>query len=336
MIYVKDTGHVWSWDDVAGKWNDAGRFGVGNLDDGNAQGQMLIWDDGNSRWVPTDVTRIPTGNQEGDVPEWDATQGEWVPGRPRLGNEDNIYLPGDPATVGAVPVYDGTNDDFTVRPLKLEDLEDGPGFAVALNGDLLAWDDSLKRYVPTTPPAGTLVGLTDVDATTANAGDIITADGAGRFSATAPTAYTKAETDSALARIVAGIEHGIAVQSIANDPPTAPAADEAYIVGTTPTGVFVGHANDVALWTGTAWTFTAPAAKEAHLVEDVGFIFGWTGTPLAWTKISQAGPAGAKGDKGDKGDIGPVGPGLIQAMTQSQYNALAVKDPKVLYVTYGT
>jgi hypothetical protein len=131
----------------------------------------------------------------------------------------------------------------------------------------------------------------------------------------------------------------MSVQSIANDPPTAPAVDEAWIVGTTPTGVFVGHANDVALWTGTAWTFSPPQAKEAHLVEDQAAIYSWSGTPLAWAKVSIAGPAGPKGpkgDKGDKGDIGPVGPGLIQAMTLSAYNALAVKDPNVLYVTYGT
>jgi len=53
-----------------------------------------------------------------------------------------------------------------------------------------------------------------------------------------------------------------------------------------------------------------------------------------WKNVTLA--AGPKGDKGDVGPAGPVGPGLIQAMTLSAYNALAVKDPNVLYVTYGT
>jgi hypothetical protein len=338
MVITKDTGHIWGWDENTGAWVDGGQI-VSGIDDGTEQGQLPTWDTGNNRWVATDWVRMPTGNQKGDTPTWDDAQQEWVPRRPRIGDEDNITLPTDASAAdGAVPVYEMFADEFIVRQLSIQELSDGPGRLGPLAGDVLAWDDAERRWLPTTPPDGLLVDLLDVDAKTAKDGDILTADGAGLFVAKppAPAGYTKLEIDDRLAKILVGIEHGAAVQAIANDPPAAPVTDETYIVGTVPTGAWVGKANQLAAWNGTAWVFTSPQVKEAHLVESEASIYAWTGTPLAWSKVSVAGPAGPVGPVGPKGDIGPVGPGLIQAMTLSAYNALAVKDPKVLYVTYGT
>jgi hypothetical protein len=338
MVITKDTGHLWAWDDNAGVWVDGGQI-VSGIDDGTIQGQLPTWDTGNNRWVATDWVWMPTGNQEGDNPTWDDAQQEWVPRRPRLGDEDNVTLPTDASAAdGAVPVYEMFADEFIVRQLSIQELSDGPGRLGPLAGDVLAWDDAERRWLPTTPPDGLIVDLLDVDAKTAKDGDILTADGAGLFVAKppAPAGYTKLEIDDRLAKILIGIEHGAAVQAIANDPPAAPVAAESYIVGTVPTGAWVGQANQLAAWNGTAWIYSAPQAKEAHLVQAEASIYAWTGTPLAWSKVSVAGPAGPVGPAGPKGDVGPVGPGLIQAMTLSAYNALAVKDPKVLYVTYGT
>lgn len=43
-----------------------------------------------------------------------------------------------------------------------------------------------------------------------------------------------------------------------NTPPGSPAADDLYVVGTSPTGAWVGYAGYLAQWSGTAWIFTAP------------------------------------------------------------------------------
>lgn len=46
------------------------------------------------------------------------------------------------------------------------------------------------------------------------------------------------------------------VTAIRNDPPVAPAAGAAWIVGTAPTGAWSGRADAVAWWTEGGWRFT--------------------------------------------------------------------------------
>ena len=45
------------------------------------------------------------------------------------------------------------------------------------------------------------------------------------------------------------------VQATQNTPPGSPAEGQAWIVGTVPTGAWVGHANQLAGWFGGAWLF---------------------------------------------------------------------------------
>lgn len=53
----------------------------------------------------------------------------------------------------------------------------------------------------------------------------------------------------------------LAVQSVGiNTPPTAPAVDERHIVGTAPTGAWVGRAATVAVWQDGGWVFYTPRA----------------------------------------------------------------------------
>ena len=51
------------------------------------------------------------------------------------------------------------------------------------------------------------------------------------------------------------------VQSILSTPPGSPASGAHYLVGAAATGDWTGKGNNVALWGGAAWTFTAPAAR---------------------------------------------------------------------------
>jgi hypothetical protein len=187
--------------------------------------------------------------------------------------------------------------------------------------------------VPTAPK---LASLTDVAVTGATIGNLLTSDGAGRWAAQPPAAYTKAEVDTRINAVVSGLEHGVSVQAIANSPPATPVADEIYIVGTAPTGAWVGNANSLALWGGTAWTFTPPQAKESHLVEDQEAVYAWNSTTRIWAKVAQ----GTTASTGDGMPVGaivmwPVGsiPANYLELNGARFDAVAYPD---LYRTLNT
>jgi hypothetical protein len=98
--------------------------------------------------------------------------------------------------------------------------------------------------------------------------------------------YTKAEIDDKVTKLVSGLEHGAAVKSIQDNPPTTPVQYELYIVGKRPSGDWAVHANELAEWDGTAWVFRAPTAGETHLNEVDGGSWTWNATAGVWSKIS--------------------------------------------------
>jgi hypothetical protein len=51
-------------------------------------------------------------------------------------------------------------------------------------------------------------------------------------------------------------------------PPGSPAAGDTYIVGPSPTGAWEGKANQVAVWSGTAWVFGTPRVGWVAYIED--------------------------------------------------------------------
>src|SRR5690606_2929684 len=68
----------------------------------------------------------------------------------------------------------------------------------------------------------------------------------------------------------------IKVEDIRNDPPgTAPTIGTSYIVGTAPTGDFIGHVNDVARWTGSVWTFISPTEGYTIYRRDIEQLYTW-------------------------------------------------------------
>ncbi len=50
---------------------------------------------------------------------------------------------------------------------------------------------------------------------------------------------------------------GTSTASTLDTPPSAPFTGQSCIVGSSPTGAFVGHSGEVATWSGTAWHFNA-------------------------------------------------------------------------------
>lgn len=72
------------------------------------------------------------------------------------------------------------------------------------------------------------------------------------------------------------------VISITNDPPAVPAVGDRYIVGTVPTGTWVGSANKVAEWTIEAqWRYATPKTNTRIFNTATLLWYKWTGA--AWT-----------------------------------------------------
>jgi hypothetical protein len=113
-----------------------------------------------------------------------------------------------------------------------------------------------------------------------------------------------------------GLEHEEAVLSITNQPPASPTVGDLYIAFASPQGAWVGHANELCLWDGTAWQFSAPRTNESHLVEDVGEIWHWNGTK--WVKVAQGSTA-----------LKAV------AISKADYTTLSPKDPTTIYLVHN-
>lgn len=76
------------------------------------------------------------------------------------------------------------------------------------------------------------------------------------------------ETINDLMRAWDALVHPLILDKDLSTPPASPATGDAYIVGSSPTGDWAGHANDVAVWYYTKWHFTTPWAGFTVWVND--------------------------------------------------------------------
>lgn len=96
-------------------------------------------------------------------------------------------------------------------------------------------------------------------------------------------------------RILAGGANFYAVKQVnLNTPPVSPVADDLYVVGTAPTGAWVGYAGYLAVWLGSAWGFTAPEQGWFAYGKNADFLY--VRTASAWVNwssvtVSQVGAA---------------------------------------------
>jgi len=81
------------------------------------------------------------------------------------------------------------------------------------------------------------------------------------------------------------LDAGVAIYSALvvglNAPPSTPAADDLYVVGTAPTGAWSGYAGHLAIWSGTAWLVTSPEEGMHAYDKSVGRI--WARGAGSWT-----------------------------------------------------
>lgn len=81
-----------------------------------------------------------------------------------------------------------------------------------------------------------------------------------------------------ISAIQSGLRHQTPVLDIANEPAVNAVAGDRYIVGTVPTNLFLGHANDVAELVGTDWVFQSPNMGDMHHVNAQSLSVVWNGT----------------------------------------------------------
>jgi microcystin-dependent protein len=256
-------------------------------------GEALAWDLKTLKWKPVGASATLKGltdvNVKGvgdtNVLKYDSAQDKWIPIAATLGGRflQDVNLRDKAVNSGDVLVFNGADSVWQNQSIGLDWLND-----VELNSKTQAKDDLLQfdgtNWVNWKPNY-----LNDT------------------------TGYTKVQIDAKLTTLLQGVEHGLAVEALTNTPPATPAADDLYIVGTVPTGAWVGHANELANWDGKAWQFEAARDKEAHLVEDQQATFHWNGT--AWVKIATAIAGGSSAQAG----VGEIVPWIGDNVPASDY-----------------
>lgn len=80
-----------------------------------------------------------------------------------------------------------------------------------------------------------------------------------QFTDTGWGAFAVTFADGSIAPVALQFPGGIVVEDTLNTPPGSPTTGKFWIVGSVPTGAFVGHGADLAYWTGSAWAFMDPA-----------------------------------------------------------------------------
>lgn len=68
-----------------------------------------------------------------------------------------------------------------------------------------------------------------------------------------------------------------------NTPPGSPTTGYRVIVGSSPTGGFIGHAGEIAQWTGAAWVFSTPRAGTVVHVKDEAQSYRQTALSMPWS-----------------------------------------------------
>lgn len=71
-------------------------------------------------------------------------------------------------------------------------------------------------------------------------------------------------------------------------PPGSPATNDRYIVGPSPTGAWAGKANQIAVWNGSAWSFTVPSDGNLVIVSDEFVLYAYKASSALWQAVTSA------------------------------------------------
>lgn len=133
----------------------------------------------------------------------------------------------------------------------------------AATGDFSGHDDDLAVYTR----RGWVYATPGIGHTVLNEDD----DTNWQYTASGWTGFAVAFADGSILPPALAWPAGLAVESTENTPPGSPTVGPYWIVGTVPTGAYVGHGGDLAHWTGSAWAFIDAYEGATVFHKDFGF-----------------------------------------------------------------
>jgi hypothetical protein len=119
---------------------------------------------------------------------------------------------------------------------------------------------------------------------------------------------TKYVTHNEALRIADALMMGVALSIGDTLPPVSPSDGDVYVLGTSCTGDWSGHDEEIAFYKSSAWEFVTPVEGWCMFAVDVWETFRYTGSPDGWTRggmsILEAddfdGPSGSYGGEAGK------------------------------------
>ena len=112
------------------------------------------------------------------------------------------------------------------------------------------------------------------------------------------------------------------VTSTLNTPPGGPTEGNRYLVGTSPTDAWVGHAGNIATYNGTTWDFAVPAA--GWYVYDIGAAARKVYSGSAWAVDAVSGEVNTASNAGTGSSIFYQKSGV-----DLQFNGIAAASNKI-------
>jgi hypothetical protein len=101
--------------------------------------------------------------------------------------------------------------------------------------------------------------------------------------------------NDAIRKLDALVQLSVKVRNLST-PPSTPSDGDRFLVGSSPTGAWAGHAAAIAAWQDGAWALLSPRSGWLVWVEDEQILLAWNGT--AWIAASGGGGGGGVSDHG--------------------------------------
>lgn len=141
--------------------------------------------------------------------------------------------------------------------------------------------------------------------------------------------------NAALRRLDALVQ--LTVTSISDAPPGSPADGDRYIVGSSPSGAWVGHEHEVAAYIGTAWVFWVPDTGWLAFVKSLAlaYVYG-AGSPLGWEPLVPEGGGGGGGGDGDSSWVTPDSPPATADAKDDEFNGTTLDAKWTADATYSS
>lgn len=207
-----------------------------------------------------------------------------------------LALGGNNLTDEGTTIWDSGNGHIPTSVLQNDSITITAGDGLTGGGNVSLGGSITLNVDETTIDHGDLSGLSDDDHT-----QYPLIDGSRGFTNPVPGVDPNSNQHLATKGYVDAIAQGISyregVLDEINTPPSSPATGDRYLIDDSPTGDWSGHANEIAEWDGSAWTYYVPDEGDSVWVEDDDILYRFDGTD--WIQFGATSHHGALSGLGD-------------------------------------